>query len=275
MEKVGLALGGGGARGMAHVLALETIDACGVAPVVLSGTSMGSIIGALYASGLSGTEIRERVAKHMITEEDTFKDVLAKRADLLKWLGAVRLEFGKGGFLRADGFLGFLLEEIRATTFEELAIPLHVVATDFWSGKPVVFSSGELLPAIKASMAIPGVFSPVAFDGKVLVDGGVVNNLPYDIIADQCDYTIAVDVAPTRRPGSSQIPNMIDSVLGMFDILVEAAIESRMERAPPTVYVRPELVDVRTLDFDKIESVYEQSRPAMAMLKSELEKLLQ
>ena len=275
MKTLGLALGGGGARGLSHVLALETIDACGVEPVVLSGTSMGAIIGALYASGQSGEEIREGIDKHMITDEDTFKDVIAKRADLLKWLGAVRLEFGKGGLLRADGFLGFLLEEIRATTFEELKIPFHVVATDFWSGEPVVFNSGELLPAIKASMAIPGVFSPVVFDGKVLVDGGVVNNLPYDIIADQCDDTIAIDVAPTRRPGSSHVPNMMDSVLGMFDILVEAAIESRMEKAPPTIYVRPELVDVRTLDFDKIESVYEQSRPAMAALKIELEQLLQ
>ena len=133
--KVGIALGGGGVRGMAHVPALETIDACGVTPVALAGTSMGAIIGALYASGKSGNEIRKIIIEHGISRKDGFGDICRKRNALVKWLNAVNISWHGTGLLKADGFLRHLTAEIEAETFEELAIPMHIVATDFHSGE--------------------------------------------------------------------------------------------------------------------------------------------
>ncbi len=268
--RVGLALGGGGVRGLAHVLALETMDACGIRPTHLAGTSMGAIIGALYASGRSGQAIREMVAQHIVSRGDSLREKLRKKADLVRWLSTLRPAWGRKGLLSADHFLHYLLEEIRVSAFEELQIPMKVVATDFYRGEPVVFGSGDLLTAIRASMTLPGIFVPVEHDGKVLVDGGVVNNLPHDLLPDDCDVTIAVDVAPTREPGETDPPNVIEAILGMFDILVERATEERLRAHRPTIYIRPRLIDIPTLDFEKIEEVWEQSRPAMETLRKEL-----
>ena len=225
MESLGLALGGGGARGLAHILALETIDSSGIKPTAISGTSMGAIIGALYAAGRSGAEIHQGIAEHFVRSGNPVKSIINKAPGFLKWMKAVRLEMKGTGFLKADGFLKYLHEEIGVATFEELEIPLSVVATDFWTGEEVVFSSGPLLPAIGASMAIPGVFTPIVIDGRVLVDGGIVNNVPFDILRDKCTRTVAIDVAPSRSHDEHSIPKMVDIVLGTFDMLVEKVIQ--------------------------------------------------
>lgn len=268
---LGLALGGGGVRGLAHVLALETLDAMGLEPACIAGTSMGAIVGALYASGLSGAQIHDGITQHIITHDDSLADIYRKKRELFKWFTTLRPAWGStSGLLKADGFLNFLMEEIRVETFEELRIPLKVVATDFYSGKAVLFSQGSLFPAIQASMSIPGVFVPVEHEGRVLVDGGVADNLPYGLLLEQCDCTVAIDVAPTRDPNQSKAPNLIDAILGMFDTLVERVVSENLRQCAPTVYVRPRLVGIRTLDFDKIETVFDQARPAMAGLRDKL-----
>jgi len=268
---VGVALGGGGVRGLAHVPALETIDACGITPTVMAGTSMGAIIGALYASGKSAREIRGIVQQHIVARDDGIKDVYAKKDSLMKWLHSVRLAWKGSGILEADGFLRHLIEQMDVTRFEDLKIPLHVVATDFYSGESVVFDSGPLLPALKASMSIPGVFVPVEHEGRILVDGGVSNNLPYDILLNECDKTIAIDVSPTREKSDAEPPSMIDVTLGMFDILVERITKTMIEAHPPTIYFHPRLVGIRILDFDKTEDVFAQMEQAVAEFKDRLE----
>lgn len=271
---VGIALGGGGVRGLAHVAALQTIDACGITPKILAGTSMGAIIGALYASGRSGRQIRDLVEQHSVTQNDGLRDLYAKKRGLLKWLHAVRLSWEGSGLLKADGFLQYLIEQMEVDTFEGLKIPLRVVATDFYSGAPVVFDSGPLFPALKASMSIPGVFVPVELDGRILVDGGMSNNLPYDLVADECDITIAIDVAPTRVREDAEPPNMLDATLGMFDILVEHITRAMIEARPPTIYVHPRLVGIRILEFDEADAVFEQALPAMVDLEKRIRELL-
>lgn len=271
MNNIGLALGGGGVRGMAHLLALEELDKLSIRPAAIAGTSMGALVGAVYASGLTGKEIRSGVERHIIRKDDQFKDILQKKSDLFKWLTFAKPTLKRGGFLSANGIIGYLMKQIEATTFEELEIPLSIVATDFWSGEQVIFDSGELLPALTASMAIPGIFAPIEFEDRVLVDGGLVNNLPYDILAKTCDYTIAIDVAPTRKPNSDRpVPNILDAALGMFDLMLEKAVEQKMELSPPNLYFRPELVGIRTLDFDEIETVFEQAAPNMNRFKEQL-----
>jgi len=193
--KVGIALGGGGVRGLAHVPILQVIDDLQIRPAVISGASMGAVIGALYASGMSAREIREVVERRLILKNDTWRDVIEKSDDLLKWVSAFKPDFSGSGLINAEGILNSLLNEIKAESFEELEIPFLVVATDYWSAEEVVFETGELFPAIRASMAVPGVFSPVSVENRILVDGGVVNLVPYDLLMSCADFIIAVNVS--------------------------------------------------------------------------------
>ena len=268
MKRIGLTLGGGGVRGLAHVPVLEVLDELGCKPCVISGTSMGAVIGALYASGMSGKTIKERIKKHIILKSDAWPDVLKKKGDLLKWLDAFAFEFGRGGLVNTDKFLNYLLAEIGENTFEKLDIPLIVVATDFWGAEEVVFEKGELIPAIKASMAVPGIFAPISIGDKSLVDGGVVNLVPYDHILDRCDVSIVVNVAKARTPGKSDPPTVLESILGTFEIMQMAALTEKMKHRKPDIYIHPEISDVRMFDFNKVEDVYLQAQPAIDELRA-------
>ena len=186
--KIGLALGGGGVRGLAHIPILETLDDFGIKPSIIAGTSMGAIIGALYASGMSGKEIRERISRHLILKDDTWRDIIAKKSDLLKLVTAFSAEFPRGGFINTQGFFEYLFSEIKKRTFEELEVPLLVIAADYWTAEEIVFETDALLPALQASMAVPGVFAPVSIGGRVLVDGGVVNLVPYDHLLERARF---------------------------------------------------------------------------------------
>lgn len=271
--KIGLALGGGGVRGLAHILVLEVLDELGMRPSIISGTSMGAIIGAIYSSGVKATEIKERITKHLILKEDTWRDVIEKRADLLKWANAFSASFKRGGFINAKGFFRHVFAEIKANTFEELEIPFMAIAADYWTAEEIVFEKGDLIPALMASMAVPGVFAPVAHDGRILVDGGVVNLVPYDHLLDKVDLTIAVDVSKIRNPGKHEIPNILESVLGTFNIMQRSALAEKMSIRKPDLYVQPEIHGIRMLDFSKIEEVFLQAAPAIAELKLFLENL--
>lgn len=269
--KVGCALGGGGVRGLAHISALETMASCGVRPDAMAGTSMGAIIAAFYASGWSGAQIRTFFERHIIERGDSWKTLYPKRHGLLKWLSAFGISLQGNGLLKVDGLLRYLIESIEADTFEDLVIPLKVVATDFHSGMPVVFDRGPLAPAIQASISIPGVFVPVRHAGRVLVDGGVVNNLPYDLLPDDCDVTIAVDVIPTPAEECADSPNMVDAILGMLDVMVAQLTHIKLAAHPPTIYVRPQLREIRALDFMKAADVWEQAQPEMNEFRKTLE----
>lgn len=270
IKRMGIALGGGGVRGLGHIPVLETIDACGIKPVALAGTSMGALMGVLYAAGMSGQAIRRLVEEHMVNRDDGIKDLYAKKAYLLKWLKVVRLSWTGTGLLMADNFLRYLIEQVDVVNFEDLQIPLRVVATDFYSGESIIFDSGPLLPALKASMSIPGVFVPVEHDGNILVDGGMSNNLPYDILPESCDLTMAVDVSPTRERLDADPPSMMDATLGMFDMLVERVTKAKIERHPPGLYFHPRLVGIRILEFDKAKVVFKQVEEALPDLERKI-----
>ena len=271
--KIGLALGGGGVRGLAHITILEALDDLGIKPSIVAGTSMGAIIGALYASGISGKEIRKRVTRHLILKDDTWRDIIAKKGNLLKWVSAFSAEFKRGGFLSTQGFFEYLFSEIKKRTFEELEIPLLVIAADYWTADEIVFETDDLLPAIQASMAVPGVFAPVSIAGKVLVDGGVVNLVPYDHLLERAEFTIAVDVSKARNPGKHEIPSALESILGAFNIMQASALAEKMRYRKPDIYVRPEIQGVRMLDFGKTEEVFLQTAPAVDLLRKQLKSM--
>jgi NTE family protein len=246
-------------EGLAHIPCLEVLDQLGVRPAAVAGTSMGAIVGALYASGKSGADIRKIVLKNIITEDDGIREILKKKGAILRWLHAIKPSWSGRGMLRADGLVSDLLEMMDADTFEELATPLLVTATDFCTGEQVIFSSGDLVTALKASMSIPGVFVPVEHEGRILVDGGVVNNLPFDILRDKCNFTVAIDVTPRTQAAETDPPNFLEATMGMFDIMIGRMTDQSLERHRPNIYHNPGITGIRILDFEKADKVLEQA----------------
>jgi NTE family protein len=182
-----LALGGGGARGLAHVGVLQVLAREGLAPIAVAGTSMGAIIGALYAAGVSPDRLLESL------------DLL----DLRALLGLARINLRPDSVLSADPFEA-RLREVLPATFEELTLPFAAVATDLLSGDRVVLTGGDLPLAVRASMSLPVVFEPVRLGDALLVDGGVVDPIPVDAARELGgDPVLAVDVGPLRPFGST------------------------------------------------------------------------
>ena len=274
MKTIGLALGGGGARGLAHALVLEALDEMGCRPAIIAGTSIGAIMGALYASGVPGRTIRETIQRNIVSRRDTWGDIFKKRSDLLRAVRTVAFERGPGGLVKPDRFLDFLLAAVHKRTFEELDIPLLVIATDYWRCEEVVLDAGELLPALKASMAIPGVFAPVSIGKRVLVDGGLVDLVPYEHILDRCDVSIAVNVSGARTPEERRTPHVWESVLGSLQIMQDVTLSEKMKRHSPDVFVNPEIIDGPMLAFGKAARILRQSAPAVRAMKNSIERLL-
>lgn len=271
-KRIGLALGGGGARGLAHIQVLETLDELGVRPHAMAGTSIGSIMGSLYASGLSGLEIRALVDRLLLRKVEKLSDVFTRR-DLLKWVELIDPSFHRGALLKGERFIRFLAESMHCSTFEELHIPLSISTTDFSTGTESVYRTGDLLSAVQASMAIPGVFSPVERAGKLLVDGGLVNPLPYNLLRETCDCIIAVDVSgsldrPVKRP------DFFDATLGSFDIMQASLVAEQLRCAGPEVYLKPDLRGINILEFNKADQVFEQSAPIREELRQKLQFFL-
>jgi NTE family protein len=269
--KIGLALGGGGARGLAHIQVLETLDELGIRPYRIAGTSIGAVIGSLYASGLSGKEIRELVHQWQTPRPEKRHGILDRR-DLRRWAALLDPSFDRSGLFKGEKIIRFLSDFVKCTTFEELKIPLYVTAADYGDASEVVFKSGDLLSAVRASIAIPGVFTPVERDGNLLLDGGVVNPLPYNLLQDECDLVIAVDVGGVRNADEKHRPAFFDTVIGGFEIMEASMIRDRLKSNPPDIYLKPDIRNVGLLEFHKAEQVFRQSEPfreeSRARLKS-------
>lgn len=272
-KRLGLALGGGGVLGFAHIRVLELLDELELRPSIVAGCSIGAVIGALYASGISGKGIRDLAGEYSVQRGDTLKDVVKKGDSLLKWLKILIPETRRGGLMNIDRFLVSALEPIESITFEGLKIPLVVVATDFWTAEEVVMEKGDVAPAVRASMAIPGAFTPVSMDGRVLMDGGLVNRLPYDHLKRRCDVTLAVDVSGERRSVDAQIPHVPDAVFGALDIMQAVALSHKLASSEPDILVRVRMHGISMLDFTKIDEVLQQMEPSIDGLRSRLSEI--
>ena len=275
MKKIGLTLGGGGARGFAHIPVLEVFDELGIKPCCITGTSIGAILGALYASGHSAAEIVEMIEQLIAPRNASFKEIIRSK-DAFKALSLIDPHFSlkPKGLIKGEKFLGFLYEQMQVSSFQELEIPLKAVATDFWNRKQVVFDSGELLPAIRASMAIPYIFTPVVIDGRVLVDGGLVNNVPHDLLDPRCDIRIAVDIMGERSTPADKPPSPIEAIGHTYQVMMDAMAQEKLKHHPVDIYVQPPLVDIEMLDFHKAEAIYKQGLAAKDGFKRKLEHLL-
>jgi NTE family protein len=270
-RKVGLALGGGGAKGLAHIPMLQLLDDRGIRPHQLAGTSIGAIIATLYAAGISADRIHEGIAELVATPKSLSEAFESKQ--LFAWLDYFDIDISRGSVLQVDKFLDDLEDTIGVSRFEDLAIPLKVVASDFWAREEVVFEEGPIIPAVAASFALPGVFRPVVQGERVLVDGGSVNPLPFDLLQEDCDVTIAIDVMGQRSPSDDLLPSFSETLFNTFQIAEKSILMEKFKRKPPDIYIEVKVEGVKVLEFDKSDEIYEQSAPAVQELGKALDDL--
>ena len=273
MKKIGLALGGGGAKGFAHIPVLEVFDELGVKPACITGTSIGAIVGALYASGLSAVQIAALI---LVRQSSSLKEMWRNK-DLGKMIKLIDPDFGlhSQGLLRGERFLDFLYAGLTVKTFEELAIPFQCVATDFWRYAPVIFEAGDLSIAVRASMAIPYIFAPVQLDGKILVDGGLTNNVPLNLLDEDCDIRIAINIRGEGSTPKDKTPNMFEAIFHTYEVMQEATTNAYLAAHPVDIYLRPPILDIQVMDFHRAEEIYEQGLAAKDDFKNQLERLLE
>lgn len=270
---LGISFGAGGARGIAHLLMIEALDELGVKPSIISGSSIGAVVGAFYAAGFTAKEMKEILNQLINPKSDSVFDFILK-SDIVKMFTMFDPQFIKSGFIKGEKFQSFMKTHLKVSKFEELKIPLKVVATDYWKKEEVIFDKGDLLNPIKASYSLPGLFTPIKIKNRVLIDGGAVNPLPYDIIKDKCDITIAIDVTAFKAQNDDELPPTFDSVFTTYQTMQNSIIKERLKFLKPDIYIRPEIYDVRVFDFVKADSIFKQAQPAKEELKRQLDKLI-
>jgi NTE family protein len=271
---VALALGGGGARGLAHLLMLEAFDELGIRPKVIAGTSIGAIFAVAYASGLSAREIRAHV------EEVLSQRRLALARELFAAGGQRVSRFwqvlsARAALLDPAAVLDFMLPSRVARDFAELEIPLKVVATDFYEQEAAIFTSGDLRRAVAASMALPVIFQPIMVNGRALIDGGLVNPLPFDLLAGEADIVVAVDVAGAPVPAVHRDhPSAPEALFASAFIFERSIIREKLKAMQPDIYVPTNLGRFQVLDFLKYRDILATAQPAKAALKAELARAI-
>lgn len=250
--RIGVALGGGSARGLTHIPYIEAMDELGLKPAVIAGTSIGALIGAGWANGMSGAELRE----HSFSVLGTMR-ILAGRL----WGAQVRNlgNFFQQGFnvqLDALRVVDAFLPDAFPDDFKELQLPLYVVATDFQSWHQAVFNAGPLRNAIAGSIAIPSLFKPVPFANHLLVDGGVVNPLPLDQAATDSDILIGIDVNGDPSDLLNKTDHrLLDVWFGSAQIMMHSLTAHMMAAYPPDIYVRPHLQVFGALEFWRVREI--------------------
>lgn len=273
MKKIGLALGSGGARGLSHILMIEVFEELGIKPTIISGSSIGAIIGASYASGRTSKEIREVVNDLIFHKNSKFWEI-HKRTEYTKMLNFMDFGLKQGGIIKGAKFRKLLKEYIDVDNFSQLKIPLRIVATNYWDHSQVILKRGDVHQAVTASFSLPGLFPPVEINQKLLIDGGMSNPLPYDIIKDKCDITVAIDVSAKKDRIYNSKPPSYEVLFSAFQIMQDSIVAEKMKRSKPTILVTTGIKEVRIHEFMKAESIYSQAQKAKDKLKRKLAKIL-
>jgi NTE family protein len=258
-----IAFGGGGARGLAHIHVIEALDELGIRPVAIAGSSIGAIMGAAMASGMAGRDIH-----------DYCRSVLRRRSEVASRMWSARpgsfAEVVEGGLhvtqFNVERVLKAFLPAAIPEQFEALQIPLQVTATDYYGHRLAVLAEGDLRSAIAASAAIPAVFRPVHRDGRTLIDGGIYNPVPFDLLQGAADIIIGVDVVGAPEEGERK-PTSIDLMFGATQLMMQSIIAAKLTQCRPDIMLRPPVSRFRALDFLKIDAVMLETAPVKDEVK--------
>lgn len=252
--RVGIALGGGAAKGFAHIGVIKMLEANGLAPAVVSGTSAGSVVGALYASGMNAFEMQE---KAVALDEAKIRD----------------LQLSSGGLVLGQKLEDYVNEQVRRKPLEQMAKPFVVVATRLEDGERTVFARGNTGQAVRASSSVPGVFQPVTIGKYHFVDGGIVSPVPVDAARQLgADIVIAVDISNKAR---GQTPgNMLGALNQSIAIMGQKLGQAELARAD--VIVRPQVLDIGPADFtQRASAILEGEKAALAVMPQIRERIAQ
>jgi NTE family protein len=268
MPRIGLALGGGSARGLAHIPMLEVFDELGLKPCVIAGCSIGSLIGAGYAGGMSARDLRERAEMLLSNRVSAMRYAMGRAGffDLLAMRGLGSMH------LHGETLARLVLPDTLPKNIEDLPIPFKAVATDFDDMRERVFESGPLVRAVAASIAIPGVILGPEIDGHTYVDGGITNPLPFDLVRPHADITVAIDVTGRPRPQAGKARGNMELAIGSLLIMFHQVAELKRANGRPDIYIEPALNSITGADFFRLADVLKAAEPAKDQLKRELEK---
>lgn len=268
-DSFGLALGGGGARGFAHIGIFEVLDELGIRPAIIAGTSIGALLGSAYASGMSGKDIR-----------DYCDDLFLKRTAVMRrlfshWNDAwfTSKVSMTGSPFSAENIITALLPEAMPKVFEDLKIPFLAVATDYYEQSEYVMSRGPLVPAVAASCALPAIFRPIQMEGRVLIDGGFVNVVPFDLLCGNVAVTAAVDVTAGPKH-EDKVPSYIETIIGSTQITMRSIVNEKLQRKKPDIFVRPDMGQFGVLEFYRYEEICAASVGARDEFKCACEAML-
>lgn len=243
LPRVGLAFGGGAARGFAHIGVIQSLEQAGIRPEFVAGTSAGSLVAVLYAHGLSGAQL-EQAALEM--EEATIAD----------WT----LPLFNRGLLRGEALARFVNRQVQSRLLEDLALPVGVLATDLANGQGVLFRRGDAGTAVRASSSVPGVFTPVRINGRDYVDGGLVAPVPVDQVRSMgAELVVAIDISSAAEDATGS--DALRVLLRTFTIMGQSINRQVLERAD--VVVRPALAGVGSADFAARRRAIAEGREAM------------
>lgn len=251
--RIGLALGGGAAKGFAHVGVIKVLEAAGIKPDLITGTSAGSVVGSLYASGLSGMQLQSRA-------------IQLDESNLTDWT------LSSKGVIKGEKLQNWINAQVANKSIEQLPRPFGAVATELDSGRKVVFRLGNTGQAVRASASIPNVFLPVKIGGKSYVDGGLVSPVPVSAAREMgADFVIAVDISARPRKGAATgFLSMLDQSL---NIMNGPALAQELKQAD--VVIRPQVQDIGSAQFDaRHQAILEGERAAQAALP-QIRQLLQ
>ena len=243
--RIGLALGGGGARGLAHIGVLKVLEREGIAIDLLSGTSMGGLISAGYAVGMSASDLEQEALQ---------------MASVRRLLALVDRSLPRRGLFQCQRVMDYLTLHLGDHTFDDLRIPLALVAVDVNTRQEVILRQGRIVDAVRASISIPGLFAPVERGDQLLVDGGVLNNLPVDVVRSMgADVVIAVDVHSDDTPINISklhqhryLPNGLMETFNVLwrclDMMKVEIGQYKLTQVPPDVLIHPSIpADITTL----------------------------
>ena len=271
METFALALGAGGARGLAHLHALRAFEDLGVEPYLIAGTSIGSVIGCAACAGMSSEAIKDHIFGKISNRLSLLNDIVKVRASSWESFHA------DGGFrfgeLNLERIFGALLPPEIPESFHDLSIPLQIAATDFYVGKTEVFQSGPLRPAMAASSAIPGVFLPVERHGRFFIDGSATNPCPLDLPQNMVDHVIAVDVSGGPDLTNRSRPTKIEAIYSSNQLMQMSIVRNLAAQYPKAVLLRPQVTRYRSLDFLKAKEILDETSGLQDEVKSAIERL--
>lgn len=272
MQTIALALGAGGARGLAHIHAIQAFDDLGIKPKIVAGTSIGSIIGATACAGMSAVEITDHIYSKIDSPLTLVSDMFAVRPKSFKsFLAEGGLRIGE---LNLERILEVFMPEGLPEEFADLTIPLKIAATDYYGQETTVFEDGSLLSAMAASAAMPAVFLPVKRGNRYFIDGSATNPCPISVLGGKADHIIAIDVSGGTSGKPSERPSKIDAMLASSQMMQMSIVDHAAAQHPQVALLRPPVDHYRALDFLKTKEILTETAALRDEVKHQIDRFL-